>query len=189
MVGQAGRVGHHFRDRLGRVIRVRFGHHELGFLHEAALHEQGVDEGGACGTWGAALLSTIIGTELPGAGTTFRETTIRFSKSVAIGTELTGRVTVTRKDASDRSVTLASLRVTRTISPRVLCSVTYSSAERPASKADSNMYPEIRVSLPIRTWLPDLLPNTRPAAQPSLSTNLGVMEPCPTRPRMPSVPK
>src|SRR5450830_857460 len=73
------------------------------------------------------------------------------------------------------------------IGPR---SITSAPAEvSPASSADSNMYPEIRVSLPTRTLQAPSLRNAIPAAQPSLSMKSGVIGYCPTRPRIPSVPK
>ncbi|MNP30634.1 hypothetical protein D3C76_1237140 [compost metagenome] len=62
-------------------------------------------------------------------------------------------------------------------------------ATRPASRADSNMYPEIRVSLPIRMRHLPCLRKAIPAAQPSLSMKSGVIGNCPTCPRIPSVPK
>mgnify|MGYP001824402013 CR=1 FL=1 len=61
-------------------------------------------------------------------------------------------------------------------------------AASPASSADANMKPEVRVSMPMRTLPPDL-PSTRAAAQQSLSSNSGVTLSSPTLPRMPSVPK
>ena len=60
---------------------------------------------------------------------------------------------------------------------------------RPASSADSNMYPDMRVSLPIRISPRPCLENTFPAAQPRRSINSAVIGSIPTRPRMPSVPK
>ena len=62
-------------------------------------------------------------------------------------------------------------------------------ADSPASSADSNMYPEIRVSLPISTGPSPSLANTLPAAQPNFMMKSGVMGASPTLPRIPSVPK
>src|SRR5450830_245762 len=62
-------------------------------------------------------------------------------------------------------------------------------ADNPASSADSNIYPEIRVSLPTRMRHAPMLRNAMPAAQPSLSMKSGVIGNSPTRPRIPSVPK
>lgn len=48
------------------------------------------------GMWGGALISTVLGTQLPGPGTIYIGQTIRFKKPVAIGDTLT--VTVTAKE-------------------------------------------------------------------------------------------
>ncbi|MNP63369.1 hypothetical protein D3C76_1587560 [compost metagenome] len=59
------------------------------------------------------------------------------------------------------------------IGPR---SITSAPADvNPASSADSNMYPEIRVSLPTSTLHAPILRNAMPAAQPSLSMKSGVI--------------
>lgn len=47
------------------------------------------------GMWGGALISTVLGTQLPGPGTIYLGQTIRFKKPVAIGDTLTVKVTVT----------------------------------------------------------------------------------------------
>jgi len=49
------------------------------------------------GMWGGALISTVLGTQLPGPGTLYVGQTIRFKKPVAIGDTLTVKVTVTEK--------------------------------------------------------------------------------------------
>lgn len=74
--------------------------------YEAAAREGVASEGGGHGTWGTALLSAIISTQLPGAGTTIRATNIRYVVPLAVGTKVTGTVTVAGKNAQDRSVTL-----------------------------------------------------------------------------------
>lgn len=48
------------------------------------------------GMWSAALISTVLGTQLPGPGTIYVGQTVRFRKPVAIGDTLT--VTVTAKE-------------------------------------------------------------------------------------------
>ncbi len=64
---------------------------------------------------------------------------------------------------------------------------------KPACKAASNIYPEIRVSLPkmmvmcVRNSL--YLVNTLPAALPNFKTKSGVITELPTFPLIPSVPK
>ena len=49
------------------------------------------------GMWGAALISTVLGTELPGPGTIYLDQTLRFSAPVVPGDTITISVTVTDK--------------------------------------------------------------------------------------------
>lgn len=49
------------------------------------------------GMWGAALISTVLGTQLPGPGTIYLGQTLRFKKPVAIGDTLTVQVTAMEK--------------------------------------------------------------------------------------------
>ncbi len=80
----------------------------VGLVHayEAAAREGTASEGGAHGHWAAALISTIIGTQLPGAGTVIRTTNIRFHRPLSLGSKVTGTVTVSGKSAEDRSILL-----------------------------------------------------------------------------------
>jgi len=58
------------------------------------------------GMWGGALISGLLGTELPGPGTIYVDQSLSFLKPVGIGDTVTVRVTVTEKHAADRSLTL-----------------------------------------------------------------------------------
>jgi phosphate acetyltransferase len=61
----------------------------------------------AHGMWGGALISTLIGTQLPGPGTIYLGQTLRFRKPVKLGDRLTIRVTVNGKDPQRSRLTLA----------------------------------------------------------------------------------
>jgi len=52
----------------------------------------------AHGMWGASLLSTLLGTKLPGPGAIYLEQTLRFRHPVAIGDTITVSVTAATKD-------------------------------------------------------------------------------------------
>jgi acyl dehydratase len=52
----------------------------------------------AHGMWGAALISTLLGTRLPGPGTIYLEQTLSFRHPVTIGDTLAVSVTVASKD-------------------------------------------------------------------------------------------
>lgn len=60
----------------------------------------------AHGMWGGSLISTVLGTQLPGPGTIYLAQTLRFLKPVAIGDRITARVTVKEKDNKNKRVTL-----------------------------------------------------------------------------------
>ncbi len=60
----------------------------------------------AHGMWGGALISTILGTKLPGPGTIYLEQNLHFVKPVRIGDTLTITATVVAKDDDKKRVTL-----------------------------------------------------------------------------------
>jgi acyl dehydratase len=56
--------------------------------------------------WGASLISTMLGTRLPGPGTIYLEQTLFFRHPVSIGDTITVSATVASKDAKGHRVTL-----------------------------------------------------------------------------------
>jgi acyl dehydratase len=58
------------------------------------------------GMWGAALISTLLGTRLPGPGTIYLEQTLRFRHPVTIGDTVTVTVTVASKEPERHRVVL-----------------------------------------------------------------------------------
>lgn len=56
------------------------------------------------GMWGGALISTVLGTQLPGPGTIYIGQTIRFKRPVGIGDTLTVKVTAIEKNAEKKRV-------------------------------------------------------------------------------------
>lgn len=59
------------------------------------------------GMWSGALISTVLGTQLPGPGTIYLGQTIRFKKPVAIGDTLTVTVTAKEKNPEKHRVIFA----------------------------------------------------------------------------------
>lgn len=59
------------------------------------------------GMWGGALISTVLGTQLPGPGTIYVGQTIRFKRPVGIGDTLTVKVTATEKNIEKKRVTFS----------------------------------------------------------------------------------
>src|SRR5436305_7453189 len=60
----------------------------------------------AHGMWGASLISTLLGTKLPGPGTIYLSQTLRFHHPVALGDTITVTVTVTATERERHCVTL-----------------------------------------------------------------------------------
>jgi len=60
----------------------------------------------AHGMWGGSLISTVLGTQLPGPGTIYLSQTFKFLKPVAIGDTVTARVTVKEKDDKKKRLVL-----------------------------------------------------------------------------------
>lgn len=56
----------------------------------------------------ASLISTVVGTRLPGSGTIYLSQSTRFKAPVRIGDTVTARATVTALDADKKRVTLAT---------------------------------------------------------------------------------
>ena len=63
----------------------------------------------AHGMWGAALISTVLGTGYPGPGTVYLGQNLRFLRPVHVGDTLDVRVTVVGKDPANQNVTLDCL--------------------------------------------------------------------------------
>ncbi|WP_176256758.1 bifunctional enoyl-CoA hydratase/phosphate acetyltransferase [Derxia lacustris] len=60
----------------------------------------------AHGMWGAALISTVIGTEFPGPGSIYLGQTLRFERPVHVGDTLDVRIAVTARDQKNHQLTL-----------------------------------------------------------------------------------
>lgn len=61
----------------------------------------------AHGMWGGALISTVLGTRLPGPGTIYLGQTLRFRAPVKPGDQIRVKLTVTEKDEQKGRVVLA----------------------------------------------------------------------------------
>ncbi|MEM9782196.1 MAG: bifunctional enoyl-CoA hydratase/phosphate acetyltransferase, partial [Pseudomonadota bacterium] len=63
----------------------------------------------AHGMWGGALISNVLGTQLPGPGTIYLDQSLKFLKPVGIGDTVTVRVTVAEKHHEKKRLTLDCL--------------------------------------------------------------------------------
>jgi phosphotransacetylase/acyl dehydratase len=75
-------------------------------LDEVAARRCGFDRIAGHSQWGAALLSTLIGTRLPGPGSRYVEQDLRFATPVHPGDTVRASVTVREKRAADHVVVL-----------------------------------------------------------------------------------
>ncbi len=75
---------------------------------DQALAKQDIagEEGSGSGMWGASLLSTIVGTRLPGLGTITKDTYVRFYRGPRVGVPVTATVTVKEKRPETGTVIL-----------------------------------------------------------------------------------
>jgi acyl dehydratase len=62
----------------------------------------------AHGMWGGALISAVLGTELPGPGTIYLDQTLQFRRPIRIGDVVTVTLTVIEKIAGANRVILSS---------------------------------------------------------------------------------
>jgi phosphotransacetylase/acyl dehydratase len=72
-----------------------FAHHDL--FHRIIAH----------GMWGGALISTVLGTELPGPGTIYRSQTLSFHRPIVVGDTVIVTVTVKEKKDDKKTIVLA----------------------------------------------------------------------------------
>ncbi|TPE61735.1 bifunctional enoyl-CoA hydratase/phosphate acetyltransferase [Sandaracinobacter neustonicus] len=72
---------------------------ESGMFHRVIAH----------GMWGAGLISAVLGTELPGPGAIYLGQSLKFTRPVGIGDQITATVTVVSKDAVHKRLLLDCL--------------------------------------------------------------------------------
>ena len=71
----------------------------------------------AHGMWGAALISAVLGTRLPGPGTIYHGQTLAFHVPVRVGDTLTITVTVTARNEAKHLLALDCTAPTRKARP------------------------------------------------------------------------
>lgn len=59
----------------------------------------------AQGMWGGSLISTVLGTQLPGPGTIYIGQSLNFKKPIGVGDTVTIRLTVKEKNPSNKDIT------------------------------------------------------------------------------------
>jgi phosphotransacetylase/acyl dehydratase len=101
----------------------------------------------AHGMWGGALISAVLGTELPGAGTVYRSQTLHFRAPIAVGDTVVVAVTVREKKAATKSVVL-DCRVTNQRGEVVIEGVADVVAPKQKVRREAVPIPEVRLEEP-----------------------------------------
>lgn len=98
----------------------------------------------AHGMWGAALISTVLGTLLPGPGTIYVGQTLRFRRPVAIGDEIVVSVRAQEKNPEKRRVTF-ECKCTNQAGDVVIAGTAEVIAPADKIKRPKMVLPEVRV--------------------------------------------
>ncbi|MEO1138553.1 MAG: bifunctional enoyl-CoA hydratase/phosphate acetyltransferase [Pseudomonadota bacterium] len=120
----------------------------------------------AHGMWGGALISNVLGTQLPGPGTIYLDQSLKFLKPVGIGDTVTVRVTVTNKDEARKRLTLD-------------CVCTNGDGAPVITGQAVVIAPEKKIRRP-RVVMPDLVMHRHGASYDRLLAQAGPLNPLPT---------
>lgn len=120
----------------------------------------------AHGMWGGALISNVLGTQLPGPGTIYLDQSLKFLKPVGIGDTVTVRVTVVEKQLEKKHLTLD-------------CQCTNGDGKPVITGKAIVIAPDRKIRRP-RITMPDLLLHRRGAAYDRLLGRAQALPPLPT---------
>ncbi|WP_227269388.1 bifunctional enoyl-CoA hydratase/phosphate acetyltransferase [Roseobacter weihaiensis] len=120
----------------------------------------------AHGMWGGALISNVLGTQLPGPGTIYLDQSLKFLKPVGIGDTVTVRVTVVEKQLEKKHLTLD-------------CQCTNGDGKPVITGKAVVIAPDRKIRRP-RIIMPDLLLHRRGAAYDRLLAQAQALPPLPT---------
>ena len=105
-IGDTASVEHMLTQKDIQLFAVMSGDVNPAHLDEEYARSDMFHEIIAHGMWGGSLISTVLGTQLPGPGTIYLGQTFRFLKPVGIGDTVTARVTVKEKDEKKKRLIL-----------------------------------------------------------------------------------
>lgn len=108
------------------------------------------------GMWGASLISTVLGTELPGPGTIYLDQTLKFEHPVAVGDIVTVTLTIQSKDAEKNVVILNCLCVNQ-IGKTVISGIATVIAPTVKVKRIKMELPKVELRHPKEHWYHGLL--------------------------------
>ena len=105
-IGESASLSHTLTMKDIELFAVMSGDVNPVHVDEAFAHDDMFHKIIGHGMWGGALISTVLGTELPGAGTIYRSQTLNFQHYIAPGDTVVVTVTVREKKAADQCVIL-----------------------------------------------------------------------------------
>jgi phosphate acetyltransferase/phosphate butyryltransferase len=127
----------------------------------------------AHGMWGAALISAILGTRLPGPGTEYVGQTLQFHVPVRVGDTLKISVTVTARDAAKRHVVLDCSCVNQDGQTVISGAATVLAPTERIERSRSTL-PQVRIALTQGNDLVRLVEYVRPLGR----IKVAVVHPC-----------
>ena len=127
----------------------------------------------AHGMWGAALISAVLGTRLPGPGTIYVSQTLQFHRPVRVGDTLTIAVTVIQRDETKHRVVL-DCRCTNQDGLAVISGEATVAAPTERIERQRSTLPQVRISLVHGDDLVRLLQHVRPLGR----IKMAVVHPC-----------
>ncbi len=101
----------------------------------------------ANGMWGGALISTVLGTELPGPGAIYLDQSLRFLAPILLGDDITVTVTAVKKEDRHRQVTF-ECRCTNQHGKTVIEGTAVVIAPKDKVKRPKVVLPKIRLESP-----------------------------------------
>jgi phosphate acetyltransferase len=110
----------------------------------------------AHGMWGASLLSTVLGTKLPGPGTLYLTQDLKFEHPIALGDTVTVSVTVMQKHEQQHTIELAC-QCTNQLNEVVISGVATVIAPVKKVKRQRMVLPQFEVRTPTSQWYEHLV--------------------------------
>ena len=127
----------------------------------------------AHGMWGAALISAVLGTRLPGPGTVYASQTLTFDGPIRVGDTLTIAVRVTARDKANHRVALDCTCVNQDGRTVIAGQATVTAPTTRIERARGTL-PQVRIALAQGDDLVRLVEHVRPLGK----LTMAVVHPC-----------
>jgi phosphate acetyltransferase/phosphate butyryltransferase len=127
----------------------------------------------AHGMWGAALISAVLGTRLPGPGTVYASQTLTFDGPIRVGDTLTIAVTVTARDKANHRIALDCTCINQDGRTVIAGQATVTAPTARIERARSTL-PQVQIALSHGNDLVRLVEHVRPLGK----LTMAVVHPC-----------